>query len=161
MAASSRPPLSFHLSNQKKKKKSYLITSDSESGIESLLCLPHLKSKSSSPTHCSRCLNSLCLSVESMPDGFISNRSGLSKKVFTSLVHSSNPALYLSSTSLLRTFWRCKCLTVSSNMSAFSNLECFVLFCSVFAESSIRVFNMARDWLILARRRFSINGLLI
>nr|CAH7723282.1 unnamed protein product [Callosobruchus chinensis] len=71
---------------------------------------------------------------------------------------SAYPALYWFTpfTSKLLCLW--KCLTVSSRMSAFSNLECLVL--SALAESRMRVLRAARLWLILARLLFSMSGLL-
>lgn len=44
----------------------------------------------------------------------------------TSLAHSWKPALYLSNTAEPKVFWRCKCRTVNSKISAFSSFECFV-----------------------------------
>uniref|UniRef100_A0A8W7P2U4 Uncharacterized protein n=1 Tax=Anopheles coluzzii TaxID=1518534 RepID=A0A8W7P2U4_ANOCL len=90
--------------------------------------------------------------------------SGVAKYRATSLAQSVYPARYLSMPGLSRLRCRWKCRTVSSSMSAFSSLECFVcpspdLLLTV--DSRMRAFRMARLWLMRARRRFSISGLLV
>lgn len=84
-------------------------------------------------------------------------------KRLTSLAHSANPARNLAITEgsgVICCIWRfCKCLTVISRMSAFSNLEWRAL--SFFRASNIRFFNSDKLLLIRARLRFSIIGFVL
>lgn len=91
--------------------------------------------------------------------------SGVERYRATSCAQSVYPARYLLTSASSRFLCLWKCLTVSSRISAFSNLECFVWpSCPLvffLVDSSMRAFSMLRLWLILARLRFSMSGLFV
>lgn len=76
--------------------------------------------------------------------------------ILRSLYKRTYKFIFVPGVSRFRCLWKCR--TVSSKISAFSSFECLVL--SLFAESRMSVLSTARLWLIRARRRFSISGLL-
>lgn len=70
-------------------------------------------------------------------DNYNYSKHALPYKAYsTSRVHSWKPALYLLRTAEPRALCRWRCRTVSSRMSAFSSLECFVFCCNTRCDYS-------------------------